>query len=81
MSSKRQARRNRGHVAQIDSGLAIVVNVIRNLSIHSHFCQLENYSSSNAITTYLLVEKKYKIHSLDEIFPIVSRLGYKKINN
>lgn len=68
-------------MAQIDSGLAIVVNVIRNLSIHSHFCQLENYSSSNAITTYLLVEKKYKIHSLDEIFPIVSRLGYKKINN
>ena len=35
----------------------------------------------NAIITYLLVEKKYKIHSLDEIFPIVSRLGYKKIKS
>lgn len=79
MSSKRQAMRNRGHVAQIDGGLAIAVNVIRNLSIHSHFCQLENYSTSNVISTYLLAEKKYKIHSLDEIFPIVSRQGYKKI--
>ena len=38
MSSKRQAMRNRDHVAQIDGGLAIVVNVIRNLSIHSLFC-------------------------------------------
>ena len=79
MSSKRQAMRNRGHVAQIDGGLAIVVNVILKLSIHSHFCQLENYSSSNAISTYVLAEKKYKIHSLDEICPIVSRLGYQKI--
>ena len=71
--------RNRGHVAQIDGGLAIAMNVFLNLSIHSLFCQLENYNTSNAITTYLLAEKKYKIHSLDEIFPIVSRLRYKKI--